>query len=126
MPDKNYKDTLFKGAKPITFNNAQQLRGSQTEAEKKLWGLLRNKQLKGKKFRRQHPIGNYILDFYCNEDKLAVELDGEIHKDEESRKYDNERTLFLKENNITVIRFWNDEVIKDAKKVLEKISQFLK
>ena len=125
MSTKNYKDTLFKGATSSTFNNAQQLRSSETEAEKKLWDLLRNRKLNGKKFRRQHPFGNYILDFYCNECKLAIELDGEVHKNIENKEHDEIRRQFLLENKIKLLRFWNNEVINEPGKVLERISQFL-
>ena len=125
MKNKDYFDKLHKDAKSSTFKNAKELRSAETDAEKKLWTLLRNRQLEGKKFRRQHAIGNYVLDFYCNECKLAVELDGEIHNEEEAKQYDSARTEKLREYGITVIRFWNSEVMNDSDKVLERIAQFL-
>lgn len=90
-----------------------------TEAEKYLWYQLRNRNLNGHKFRRQYPIDNYILDFYCIEKKLAVELDGSQHM--EHKDYDNTRTTRLKHRGIHVLRFWDNEVLKDIKSVLEKI-----
>jgi very-short-patch-repair endonuclease len=122
---KEYKDNLHKGARPSTFKNACNLRHRETEAEKKLWKFLRNRQLLGKKFRRQHAIIKYVLDFYCHECKLAVELDGGIHTKEEIREYDLARTGILKEYGITVIRFWNAEVMNDIEDVLKKISDHL-
>jgi very-short-patch-repair endonuclease len=86
---------------------------------------LRNRQLKQKKFRRQHAIAIYVLDFYCNECKLAIELDGEHHSAAEAKDYDSGRTLLLNEHGITLLRFWNTEVLNKTEKVLEKIMQYL-
>jgi very-short-patch-repair endonuclease len=81
--------------------------------------------LKGKKFRRQHAIANYVANFYCNESKLVIELDGNFHTVEETKEYDKSRTNLLNELGITVLRFWNEEVIKDPGKVIKKISEYL-
>ena len=116
---------LHYGAKASTQKYARELRLRTTEAEQKLWSLLRNRQLKGKKFRRQHAIANYVSDFYCNESKLVIELDGSFHTEAETKEYDKSRTNLLNELGITVLRFWNEEVIKDPGKVLEKISEYL-
>ena len=116
---------LHYGAKASTQEYARELRLRTTEAEQKLWSLLRNRQLKGKKFRRQHAIANYVVDFYCNESKLVIELDGNFHTETETKEYDKSRTNLLNELGITVLRFWNEEVIKDPGKVLEKISEYL-
>lgn len=124
LTDK-YLSQLHQGARPSTHQNARELRHRETEAEQKLWALLRNRQLKGKKFRRQHAIANYVVDFYCNESKLAIELDGSFHNTPEAKEYDNSRTALLNEIGITVLRFWNEEVINDPKKVLQKISDCL-
>lgn len=121
-----YLEELFRGAKSSTLKHAKELRSSETEAEKKLWSLLRNRQLQGKKFRRQHALSNYVLDFYCNECKLAIELDGDTHKQKSTLEYDNARTEFLDRSGITVLRFWNHQVIKEPKKVLEKIEEYFK
>ena len=116
---------IHHGAKPSTFDHAQELRQRQTKAEKILWSLLRNRQLKGKKFRRQHPIAKFVADFYCHESKLAIELDGNFHTSSEAKEYDNTRTVLLNEFGIRVLRFWNDEVMIDVSKVLQKIETYL-
>ena len=124
LTDK-YLANLHQGTKAATQEYARELRNRTTEAEQKLWSLLRNRQLKGKKFRRQHAIANYVADFYCNESKLVIELDGNFHTETETKEYDKSRTNLLNELGITVLRFWNEEVIKDPGKVLEKISEYL-
>ena len=117
-----YRHNLFQGSKSINFERARELRQSKTEAEEKLWELLRNRQLKGKKFRRQHPMAGYILDFYCHECKLAVELDGYHHRSKEQKEYDAARTKILNEIDITVVRFWNAAVMDDVERVLGRIA----
>lgn len=99
---------------------ARLLRESQTDAEKLLWLLLRNRRLAGFKFRRQHPVGRFILDYYCHEALLAVELDGGQHL-EETALHDAQRTSELSHNGIRVIRFWNNDLLKDPCAVLESI-----
>ncbi len=99
------------------------LRKSATPQKIILWSRLRRNQL-GIKFRRQHSIGNYILDFYCSEKKLAIELDGWQHK--ENKLYDNERTAFLHDLNIRVLRFWNNEINDNLEGVISKIIEALK
>ena len=120
-----YLAQLHHGAKPSIQKNAKELRTRETKAEEKLWSLLRNRQFRGKKFRRQHPIANFIVDFYCNESKLAIELDGNYHIQPEAMRYDRARSAVLNEIGITVLRFWNEEVINESSKVLEKISLHL-
>jgi very-short-patch-repair endonuclease len=83
------------------------LRKHLTPAEASFWNLVKNSQLDGRKFRRQHSVGRYILDFYCPSERLAVELDGEIHLHERAIKYDQERKLFLTHFGIKVLRFEN-------------------
>ena len=124
LTDK-YLAQLHQGANVLTQKYARELRHRETEAEKKLWSLLRSRQLKGKKFRRPHAIASYVVDFYCNESKLAIELDGNYHREAEAKEYDNSRTVLLNEVGITVLRFWNEEVIIDPDKVLQKISGHL-
>ena len=121
-----YLAKLHQGTKATTQEYARELRHRTTAAEQKLWSLLRNRQLKGKKFRRQHAIANYVVDFYCNECKLAIELDGNFHTSKEAKEYDKARTALLNELEITVLRFWNEEVIKNPEEVLQKISGHLK
>ena len=120
-----YLAKLHQGTKAATQEYARELRHRTTEAEQKLWSLLRNRQLKGKKFRRQHAIANYVADFYCNESKLVIELDGNFHTEAETKENDKSRTNLLNELGITVLRFWNEEVMKDTEKVIKKISEYL-
>lgn len=94
-------------------------RTDQTDAEKLLWRYLRNRQLNGYKFRRQYPIYNYILDFYCVENKIAIELDGSQH--EKRKIYDEIRTKELQKLGIRVIRFWDNDVLQNIDGVLEQI-----
>ncbi len=98
---------------------ARELRSTQTEAERKLWHALRNRQVLNLKFRRQHPIGNYIADFCCIEKGLIVELDGSQH--EERATHDEQRTRWLNEHGFKVLRFWNGEVTPNPGGVIEKI-----
>lgn len=105
-------------AKLKTIIKARYLRKEETNAEKILWQELRNKKL-GIKFRRQHPLDKFILDFYAPEVKLGIELDGSSHK--ESQEYDNLRTEYLSTHGIKIIRFWNSEVEKNLEKVMKKI-----
>jgi len=97
------------------------LRRKSTDAERLLWGLLRNRRLEGFKFRRQHPVGKYILDFYCHEARLGVELDGGQHNDAEQHRKDNARSSFLAREGVTVIRFWNNEVLQQTEGVADKL-----
>ena len=101
----------------------QQLRSNMTPAEAQLWENLKQKKLEGRKFRRQQSVGNYILDFYCPSEKLAIELDGEAHNNESAEEYDHERTLFLNQFGIKVIRFENKLVFERLDAVLEAISE---
>ena len=103
-------------------SKARVLRKSMTNSEKLLWSKLRRRQLNGLFFRRQHPYGIYILDFFCHEVNLAVEVDGEIHLDKIF--YDNERTEYLKSTGIRVIRFTNNDVETRMDYVLNKIVNF--
>ena len=95
------------------------LRNNMTDAERKLWGVLRGKQFDGFKFRRQHPYEQYILDFACLEKKLIVEVDGGQHTEDTLR--DSERTLFLGKAGFRVLRFWNHEVLTQMNAVQECI-----
>jgi very-short-patch-repair endonuclease len=100
---------------------ARLLRQQLTPAEAKLWEALRGRQLKGLKFRCQHPIGRFIVDFYCPSLKLVIEVDGGIHT--QQKDYDQARTDLLENFSYRVLRFTNDEVINDLPKVLNQIIQ---
>ena len=107
----------------ISTVNARRMRKNLTDAEKKLWRYLRLKNIEGSKFRRQHPIGKYIVDFVCLEMRLIVEVDGGQHG--EQIAYDNERTQWLESEGYRVLRFWNNEVLEDVEVVAEEIVQAL-
>jgi len=106
---------------PKLEDKRKQLRKEQTTHEGYLWSKLRNKKLNGYKFVRQHSVGPYILDFYCSQAKLAVELDGSQHLNEELIDYDKKRSEFLNNHHIKVLRFWNYKVRYDIENVLNKI-----
>jgi chorismate synthase len=105
------------------FANAN--RKNSTEAEDKMWQELRNRQIDGFKFRRQHPVAGYIPDFVCLEKKLIVEIDGGYHDEEAQQKFDKLRAEWLEEHSYTMIRFTNDEVMNNISSVLEKIKKAL-
>ena len=102
---------------------ARQLRRDQTDAEQTLWARLRDRQLCGAKFRRQHPVGPFVADFCCPQRKLVVELDGGQHAEEVAA--DHKRSRFLEEQGYRVLRFWNHDVLKDTVAVLERIAEAL-
>jgi len=104
---------------------ARQLRRSQTDAEKALWARLRNKQLEDVKFRRQQPLGTYIVDFVSFERKIIVEVDGGQHNEREARGRDEQRAAWLNERGYQVLRFWNNEVLVNMEGVLERIREVL-
>ena len=101
----------------------QNLRNDLTSAEAYFWSIIKNSQLDGKKFRRQHSVGKYILDFYCREERIAVELDGEVHMSSLAAELDNERDTFLAGRKIKVLRFENEYVFKNTERVLDEIRQ---
>jgi len=100
---------------------ARELRRVETETEKIMWESLRGKRLNGLKFRRQHPYEHYVLDFFCVEHQLVVELDGSAHEVLDQGAYGEERTRFLNERGLKIIRFRNDEVKKNLASVLQRI-----
>jgi very-short-patch-repair endonuclease len=106
--------------------NRKSLRKSLTSAEAFLWKNLQGKKLKGKKFRRQHGIGSFIVDFYCAEEQLVVELDGEVHMNPTAQEYDKKRTKYLEKNGLTVLRFENKMVFENLSSVLLEIEENFK
>jgi imidazole glycerol-phosphate synthase subunit HisF len=110
---------MFYGAPHYLFEIARELRKKMTPTEKILWQRLRDYNLEGIKFRRQHPIFNYIADFYCHKTKLVIEIDGGIHN--RQRDYDIQRDQDMMELGIKVIRFKNEQVMKDLNNVLRTI-----
>lgn len=111
------------GADLNTKSKALWLRKRMTSAESILWGKLKRKQLNGLHFRRQHPYGMFIVDFFCHKANLAIEIDGEIHKYRQQQ--DKEKEEYLKNTGISILRFTNEDVINNTEKVLEKIRQFV-
>jgi very-short-patch-repair endonuclease len=97
------------------------MRQAMTDAETILWSRLQRKQLHGYRFQRQYPIGAYFADFACREARLVVELDGATHSTNEEREYDARRDAFMQSQAWTVIRFWNIDVYKNLRGVLESI-----
>jgi adenine-specific DNA-methyltransferase len=106
---------------PELLEFARQLRKQQTDAEQLLWSLLRDRRLSGFKFRRQHPVEPYVVDFYCHEARLAVELDGGQHNEPDERARDAKRTAFLEKQGIRILRFWNNDVLQNTEGVLQAI-----
>ncbi len=104
---------------------AKENRKAATEAENLLWQEVRNRKLKGYKFRRQHPVAGYIPDFVCLEKKLMIEIDGGYHNEEKQKEFDRTREEWLAENGYRMIRFTNDEVINQLPKVLQKLGEAL-
>ena len=102
---------------------ARELRKNQTPQEKKVWDMLRNHQIYGYEFRRQYPIGDYIVDFICREKKIIIELDGGQHNEPENIDKDKQRTTFLENKGYTVLRFWNNEVDNNIEGVYEVIKR---
>jgi very-short-patch-repair endonuclease len=101
------------------------LRKQSTDAERLVWSHLRNKQIIGLKFYRQFGVGPYILDFYCPSKGLGIEIDGGQHNSPEGRESDEKRSAFLKEKGVTVIRFWNNEVMGNIQGVFERILEIV-
>ncbi|MGA7711910.1 MAG: endonuclease domain-containing protein [Rhizomicrobium sp.] len=116
--------TRFDRTKVKTIR-ARRLRHEATRPEQKLWFHLRGAQIGGFSFRRQHPVGPYVLDFYCSAAKLAIELDGDQHGTKEALAYDAARTRFLSSKRIRVIRFANYELKDNLDGVIEGISRAL-
>lgn len=104
---------------------ARDLRKNCTDAETLMWQLLRRNQLLEMGFRRQHPLGNYVLDFYCHEAKLVVELDGGQHNEVKQQSHDEKRTEYLMQQGLTVLRFWNNEVLENTEGVLQTVYEWL-
>jgi type I restriction enzyme R subunit len=106
-------------------NLARELREKQTPAEAVLWQLLRNRQLLGFKFRRQHQFGDYIADFYCHEARLVIECDGSVHDRSEQWHHDQNRDAYMIAQGLRMLRFTNEQILNDAEKLLDEISRYL-
>jgi len=116
---------MYYGASPEIKHRARILRDRMTKEESLLWGLLRNNQLLGMKFRRQHPINSYIVDFYCHSAKLVIEVDGDSHSKKEQIIHDEIRTQIIEEFGIKVLRFSNYEILSCAHDVFRTLKNAL-
>ncbi len=116
-------DAKYRGGEPLTtlLERCRDLRRGATDAEQVLWRLLRNRQVGGAKFRRQHQFGPYILDFYCAEANLAIEADGGQHYSDEGAKCDRERARYLDARSVRTLRFSNLEVLQNTEGVVRRI-----
>lgn len=116
---------MFYGAGPLIFQRAQELRNTMTSAENIVWQHIHINEWEVT-FRRQHPIACYVVDFYCHELKLVIEIDGDVHDNEDVKKNDEIKEQTLKNLGLTVIRFKNEAVFKNARSVLEAIDKTIR
>lgn len=117
MTNKSHLQEL---SSKVGVSFARQLRSQSTDAERLLWSKLRSRQVDGWKFRRQVPLGRYIVDFLCEDARLIVELDGGQHS--EALAYDANRTEWLNENGYRLVRFWNNEALNNMEGVLQSLT----
>jgi type I restriction enzyme M protein len=127
LPRGEGKKTNYRGGFDFSglLETARELRKKQTPAETILWELLRNRKFMSLKFRRQHQFGEYVTDFYCDEKKLVIELDGGVHADEGQAKKDKTRSAYMKSLGLNVLRFPNSDVLDDPESVLQQIASSL-
>jgi len=112
---------IYFGAKPELLRIAGELRKNMTVAEQMLWQRLRNRQVSGYRFRRQHPVRDVVVDFFCYDAMLVVEVDGDVHDMSYQKERDTERTKMLKMSGLRELRFRNEEVINDIENVIRRI-----
>ena len=114
---------------PQPTNLARNLRRNESDAERKLWSKLRSRQFENLKFRRQQPLGKYIVDFVSLEKKIVIEVDGSQHMESVNIEHDAERTQYLEDEGYTVLRFWNNDVLTNiegvATRILEQIDTLI-
>jgi very-short-patch-repair endonuclease len=117
--------SIYFGASPEILKRADVLRKEMTMAEKILWQKINKNQVKGYRFRAQHPIGKFMVDFYCPKALLVIELDGKIHLNKVVAERDDGREVEIKKSGIRILRFTNEEIFKEIDKVLASISTAL-
>src|ERR1035437_3501707 len=122
---KEHINNLTYRASAEIFKRANSLRREMTDAEKILWEKLRNKRFYGLKFRRQHPAGKFITDFYCHEKKFVIEVDGGIHNDAGVKEKDEGRTHELENFELHIVRFTNEDICRDLDNVLKRLKVLL-
>ena len=123
MKGLSYEYPMYFGATPGIFKKAKELRKYETRAERILWSRLRKNKILGLQFRRQHPINQFIADFYCPKIKLIIEVDGSIHELPEHQEYDIGRSQILNEFGITVIRFTNEQILEHTDTIVHEVTQ---
>ena len=111
--------------RPGSLELARRRRNAQTSAEDLLWQRIRNRQINGFKFRREHQFGNYICDFFCREANLVVECDGEVHDQNESWHHDQARDAYMISQGLRILRFTNQQILHDTESVLREIQDYL-
>jgi very-short-patch-repair endonuclease len=126
FPGRSADQPYFFGASPLVKSRAKKLRQRTTFCEKILWQELRKKRKYYLFFRRQHPISRFIVDFYCHEIRLVIEVDGGYHARAEQRERDRNRTADLENFGLKVIRFKNDEVIGNIRKVSSELDEVIR
>ena len=115
---------MFYGSSPIIFANARELRNEPTASEVIFWSLLKQ-HFPNYRFKRQHPVSQFITDFYCHKLKLVIEIDGSIHLSNEARNNDKIRDEFMQSLGLKIIRFTNDEVCKNGERAIEKLKEII-
>lgn len=121
MNKSNNIESMHYGAEAFSFRNAERFRNRMTEAEIILWNELKSNKFLGLKFRRQHPIDRFVVDFYCHKHLLVIEVDGGIHLSKDVKENDINRELELKNMGLNIVRFTNEEILNSLSKVLVKI-----
>jgi len=122
---KSVERDMYFGAKPDLFKLAKEMLKNPTQSERVLWNILRKYRIKGFLFRQQHPIYIFIADFYCHKIKLVVEVDGDVHFNDESQEHDDGRTGEMEKFGIKVIRFTNEQVLYNQDIILKQINEFI-
>jgi very-short-patch-repair endonuclease len=122
---KSIERQMYYGAKPYLFRLALNMRKNPTDAEKVMWKQLKKLRKEGYIFRRQHPVDIFIADFYCHNLKLIIEVDGEIHFNSVAQEHDDGRTGELERFGIKIIRFTNEQIIKNKELVINQITTFI-
>ena len=117
--------SMFYNASPEIFERAKELRENMTPAENVLWAELNRRKIKGYRFKPQHPINRFIVDFYCHKAKVVIEIDGEVHELEEQVQRDQGRSSELEAFGLKVLRFSNQDVFENLEEVVKKINNSL-
>ena len=116
---------MFYNASPEIFKRAKELRGNMTSAERILWSKINSGKLQGFRFKPQHPIDRFIVDFYCHKARLVIEIDGEVHNEEDQKERDQGRSAELEDFRLTILRFSNQDILENTEDVLKSIKQVL-